>query len=440
MKSENKNFTAIIPAYNEANRFGHVVSELLKINELDELILVDDGSSDDTKKKAKKFSEDKRFIYIKHQKNKGKGEALKTGIENATSDIILFLDADLMNISKNKIKKIVDPVLNDEVDVSRGSFKLARGRVTEIAVKPMMKILFPDMYFDQPISGQVCAPKKFLQTVDLEEKWGVDIGILLDAIDAGLRIKEVDIGELEHKARPMAEKAEMAEQVLETMIKKAGLIHTKYKLVVFTLDDTLLKKEALPYLFNELGIKEKIRGPEELHKKSKLSFKRFINATSAEFKGIDVGDIASSLKDVPLTEYAKEVINSLKKRRVKVAIISSNFCPIVKTIAEELGVDFYDCIELEKKAGKITGRITNVSRKKWNQKNLEDALKKSFDRMLEHFDVSSEETMMIARSDKAIPLLKKAGMGIAYDPDLAKTKKAADKTIGVLAEILALIE
>jgi len=232
--------SAIMPSYNEARTVGRVVGEVLKLAEIDELILVDDGSTDKTAKKIEKFKKDKRFKYIKHLKNKGKGAALKTGIGKAENQVILLLDADLKNITAQKIKKIYMPVLEGEVDVSRASFSLSRGRVTEIAVKSMMKIVFLDVELEQPITGQVCAKKSFLERIDLENRWGVDIGILLDAMREGQVIKEVNIGKIDHKARSMEDKAEMAKQVLETMIKKTGLIQNKYKMVVFTFDKTFL--------------------------------------------------------------------------------------------------------------------------------------------------------------------------------------------------------
>ncbi|MBN1941391.1 MAG: hypothetical protein JW772_04385, partial [Candidatus Diapherotrites archaeon] len=61
-----------------------------------------------------------------------------------------------------------------------------------------------------------------------------DIALLLDAVKGGQRILEVDLGELIHKARTTGEKAEMSQQVLETMLKKAGLTASKYKAFVFS--------------------------------------------------------------------------------------------------------------------------------------------------------------------------------------------------------------
>lgn len=435
-----KEFTAVVPAYNEAQRFGKVVTNLLKIKELKQLIFVDDGSTDDTAEKVKVFASDPRFIYLKHSRNKGKGSALKTGVNKAKTEVILFLDADLENITPLKIKNIINPVLTDEVDVSRGAFRRARGRVTEYAVKPMMNILFPDLYFKQPISGQVCAKKSFLKTLDFESNYGVDIGILFDAIQAGQRIVEVDIGFLEHRKNAEADIAKMSEQVLSTMIKKAGLIQHKYKLVVFTLDDTLIKSQEINKLFKKLGIFKEVESIREDFNEDKISFEQYLIRLAATFKDIAVAKLEEVGKGIKFENYAPEVVKAVQKRKYQVAILSSHFSPVVKLIASKLGVENVDCIKLIEKNGVFTGEIAKESKNHWVGKDDQQAFMESFLKVKNRAKVRSRETIMVANSDKAIPLLEKVGLGIAYKPKNAELKAIAEKTIHVLPELLAIIE
>lgn len=434
------NLTAVVPALNEAKTVNKVIDELLKLNEINEIILVDDGSTDNTKEKIKKYLKDPRFVYIKHSKNKGKGTALKTGIDKARNEIILLLDADLQNINTQKLRKIITPVLANEVDLSRAGFRLARGRVTEIAVKPMMKILFPGVYFDQPISGQVCAKKSFLETLDLEVKWGVDIGILLDAIQAGQRIVEVDIGELIHKGRPDKEKAEMAEQVMETMIKKAGLIQHKYKLVVFTLDNTLIPQKSLEQIFAKIGIAEELDKLNKQMEKNTIDFDEFLKKSALLFRGHTVKEIEKICLEVPLIKYASEVVNALKKRKYQVAIVSSNFSPVVYGIAKRLGVEITDCPYIDLNGNKLTGNLSHRSAEKWLNLDVEEAFEKSFGRILQKSKVKPLQTLMVAHSEKCINLFLKAGFSIAFRPKDRFMKEIADKTITILPELLAIME
>lgn len=433
-------FTIIIPSYNEAKTISHVIDEGLKVTRVAELIIVDDGSGDDTKEVIGRFKGEPRLVYLKHKSNKGKGAALKTGLKRAKTDVVMFLDADLYNITAFKINKIAKPVLTGEVDLSRATFRRLRGRITEYAVKPMMRILFPDMEFDQPITGQICAKKEFLESLNLEKKYGVDIGILFDAIHAGQRIVEVDIGWLEHRANDEKNIAEMARQVLETMIQKAGLIQHKYKLVIFTLDETLIKRQELKKIFDKLGIGKEVDELQRRYADEEISFSKMGAEVGKLLKGRKVEEVEKIVNKPPLTEYALEVINALKKRRYGVAIISSNFSPVVLPIAKRLGVEVVDCVYLDNKKGCYNGNISAASQQRWINEKGELTFSKAFDRVLKISKVKPLETIMVANSVKSLPLHRAAGLSIAYKPKDKELKEAADKTISMLAEILAIVE
>lgn len=435
-----RKFSIIIPAYNEGRRFEKVVSEALKIPAASEVVFVDDGSTDDTEESARMFATEKKFVYVRHKKNKGKGAALKTGLKKARNEIVLFLDADLMNITAAKILKIARPVLNDEVDLSRGSFRRKRGRVTEYAVKPMMKILFPDMYFEQPISGQICAKKNFLANINFESKYGVDIGILFDAIEASQRIVEVDIGKLSHKANSEENIAEMSRQVLETMIKKAGLIQHKYKLVVFTLDNTLVQKDTLKLIFHKLHLAKEYDSLRGEFEKQSIDFKEFALKTAELLKGFPSEKVEKICNELPLARYSEQVVAALKKRKYQVAIISSNFSPIVIPLAKRLGVDLYDCIYIEKDANNIIKKISKASMSRWLDEDLEKSFQSAFSGIIRKAKIRSLETIIVANSEKCLPLLGKVGLAVAYKPKDKTLRENANKTISVLPELLAIIE
>ena len=330
--------------------------------------------------------------------------------------------------------------MRDEVDVSRATFTRDRGRVTEYAVKPMMKVLFPDKDFTQPISGQVCAKKEFLERIDLEKKYGVDIGILFDAIQEGQRIVEVDIGKLEHKANNEENIAEMARQVLETMIQKAGLIQHKYKLVIFTFDHTLIQKKTLDWIYEKLGISSSIVRLQKQFSGDTLNYIDYAKEVAKLFKGKHVGDVNEVCLAAPMVKYAPEVINALKKRKYQVAMISSNFSAFVVPVSRQIGIEMIDCIYFEEKSGQYTGKITVPSLEKWSARDLESAFHKAFARITARAKVKPAESIMVANSPAWIPVFAKMGLSIAYRPDNPILKETADKTINVLPEILALIE
>jgi len=439
MKKFSKSISVIIPAYNEAKTIDGVIREVLKLDEVKELIVVDDGSTDRTKEKIKVFLADSRFVYVLHPKNRGKGAALKTGIKKAKKDIVLLLDADLMNITITKIRKIINPVLNDEVDISRAGFRLARGRVTEMAVKPMMSILFPHLKFDQPISGQICAKKTFLEKMSFENRWGVDIGILLDAIYAGARMVEINIGKLEHKARKDNEKAEMAKQVLETMIKKAGLIQHNYKLVIFSLENTLVSSQQLDKIYHSLGIEKEMSKLKNNYLDGELSFEEFSVKSAAIMQGLKVKDIETLAQGIKLMKYAEEVISALQKRKYKVAVISYLFSPIVYPIARRLGVQLIDCVSLESNNGKLTGNIYTRSSKRWLD-GIEKGFSKAFISVVRRANANPAQSIIISNSEKCTSIFEKAGFSIAFRQKDKTIREKANKTISFLPELLAIME
>jgi glycosyltransferase involved in cell wall biosynthesis len=110
----------IIPVYNEEKTILNVISNLKKLiipSVSKEIIVVDDGSSDSTKEKLKTLREI-RIIF--HEKNKGKGAAVKTGIKNATGDYIIIQDADL-EYNPKYIESLIKPIQEGKSKVVYGT-------------------------------------------------------------------------------------------------------------------------------------------------------------------------------------------------------------------------------------------------------------------------------------------------------------------------------
>jgi glycosyltransferase involved in cell wall biosynthesis len=212
-----KSVSVVIPAYNEANTIGKVIEVVKKTSVVNEIIVVDDGSDDETAKIAR----DHGVTVISHTTNHGKGEALKTGLQNSKCDVVAFIDGDLNNLNSNQIEKIVKPILDGKADVTKTKFKRRAGRVTELTAKPLLKFFFPELKYEQPLSGQFAATKTFLNKINFEEDYGVDIGIVLDADAQGMRIKEVDIGHIEHEHSSIEGLNLMANEVVRTIINRA---------------------------------------------------------------------------------------------------------------------------------------------------------------------------------------------------------------------------
>ena len=116
--------TAIIPAYNESGRVERVISVVLQAQRVNEIIVVDDGSTDGMAAQVLRFGQgDPRLRVIRHATNQGKGQAILTGWHASHSPVILFLDADLIYLTVQHVEALAQPVLSGAADMTLGLFQ-----------------------------------------------------------------------------------------------------------------------------------------------------------------------------------------------------------------------------------------------------------------------------------------------------------------------------
>ena len=208
--------SVIIPAFNEEETVANVIKVVKKVKYVDEVIVVNDGSTDRTESEAKSAG----AIVINHEVNRGKGEALTTGYKKSDSDIIAFIDADIHNLTSKKVDAMIRPILEGKTDITKTKFARESGRVTELTAKPLLNFFFPEISFEQPLSGQFAAKRAALKKIDFEKDY--DVGIVIDADVLGISVEEVDIGEIEHDMSPLSDLNLMANEVVRTIIDRAN--------------------------------------------------------------------------------------------------------------------------------------------------------------------------------------------------------------------------
>ncbi|MGZ5493809.1 MAG: glycosyltransferase family 2 protein [Thermoanaerobaculia bacterium] len=108
--------TAIIAAYNEEKTIGDVLRALTRNPLINEVIVVSDGSTDDTVLISRGF--DVRTIALRE--NRGKGFAMRVGVDYASNDILFFVDGDMCNVTERTIESLILPVLRDECEMNIG--------------------------------------------------------------------------------------------------------------------------------------------------------------------------------------------------------------------------------------------------------------------------------------------------------------------------------
>ena len=109
--------SVIVPAYNEEKKIRHVLKSLVNSSLIDEIIVINDGSSDNTLFMIKQF---KKISLINLKKNHGKSYAITKGIEKSKGDIVIFIDADLTGLNDSHLEKLINPLISGKKEVVIG--------------------------------------------------------------------------------------------------------------------------------------------------------------------------------------------------------------------------------------------------------------------------------------------------------------------------------
>jgi glycosyltransferase involved in cell wall biosynthesis len=180
----------IICTYNEEKTISDVVISCCEHNPGSEIIVVDDGSSDNTEKLLNELAKKYNFSYEKIKPNKGKSWAMVHGVEVSTNDIILFFDADVSNIKKEHFEAILSPLYNNEADLVLGQ---PSETLIDYRINPF-----------KPLTGERALLRKDIISIlrDIRDiRFGVETYINLYYQAHGKRIKYVLLKDLKHPTK-----------------------------------------------------------------------------------------------------------------------------------------------------------------------------------------------------------------------------------------------
>jgi len=187
--------SVVIPAYNEAERLPKVLEKIPTF--VDEVIVVDDGSSDGTYKRALEFAErDARISAVRLEKNCGKGCAMRAGVARSRGDVVVFIDADGQHKPED-IRKLVEPIIRGDADLVIGARKgdlknrpLHR-RLSNIITTRLIRLKLKQYVYDTQ-SGFRAYRREFLPEIE-SDRYEVETEMLLKAAKMGARIAEVPV-------------------------------------------------------------------------------------------------------------------------------------------------------------------------------------------------------------------------------------------------------
>ncbi|MEU0567643.1 glycosyltransferase [Nonomuraea sp. NPDC005983] len=194
----------IIPAKDEADRIGPTVTSALALPGVDLVVVVDDGSTDQTGRVARAAG----ARVVRHSRNRGKAAAMESGAEAVrlldtdTARHLLFLDADLGETAK-AAAALIEPIRSGAADMSIAVFatrvKLGgHGMVVRLSREGIRRAT--GFTASQPLNGQRCLTRDAFEAArPLAHGFGVETGLTIDLLRKGFRVVEVEV-EMAHRA------------------------------------------------------------------------------------------------------------------------------------------------------------------------------------------------------------------------------------------------
>lgn len=233
-----------IPTLNEEKTIGKEIvifkSELMsRYPLLDEIAVIDSGSTDNTREVAASYGAD---VYLAHDilpevgAKRGKGENLWKAIYQLKGDIIVYVDADIKNIHPRFAYGLLAPlVYRSEIKYvkafydrplafSQGIRPSGGGRVTEILVRPLFSLFFPELTaLVQPLSGEYAVRRDVLEAIPFPIGYGVETSHLIDVYhNWGLEaFGQTDLDQRVHRNQATRDLGKMSFGILQTFLQRA---------------------------------------------------------------------------------------------------------------------------------------------------------------------------------------------------------------------------
>ncbi len=238
-----------LPTLNEEET---IVSELLVFRSelmetyplLDELAIIDSGSTDRTCEFAARYGADvyQAGDYLKEEgAHTGKGENLWKSLYCLKGDIIIWIDADIKNVHPKFAYGLVGPLLTDQslgyvksfyerpMAAGNGMQPTSGGRVTELLVRPLLNMFFPDLAaFIQPLSGEYAGRREILEQVPFFIGYGVETCLLIDIYKKfGLEaMAQIDLDRRVHRNQRLRALSKMSFNILQAFFQRVEALDT----------------------------------------------------------------------------------------------------------------------------------------------------------------------------------------------------------------------
>ena len=240
-RAQGSTVSVVLPSLDVAPTVGAIVTtlreELMRdVPLIGEIVVVDSRSTDDTARVAAAAG---ARVVQDHEvlpglaPGHGKGEAMWKGLASTTGDLVVYLDADVVDFDPAFVTGLLGPLLDDrDVGYVKAVYRRhlggepdAGGRVTEICARPLINLFYPELAgFAQPLSGEAAGRRALLASVPFFSGYAVELGLLIDLLrTAGLgALAQVDLGDRRHHNQPTAALGAMASTITQAVLRRVA--------------------------------------------------------------------------------------------------------------------------------------------------------------------------------------------------------------------------
>jgi HAD superfamily phosphoserine phosphatase-like hydrolase len=456
--------SVIIPALNESPTVGEVVAFARREPRVAEVLVIDDGSTDGTPELARAAG-----ARVLTSTLLGKGASMQDGLWAAHHPLVVYLDADLRGLHPELLRRLTQPLAAGEADFVKASFTRAAGRVTALTARPLLRTFFPELAgFAQPLGGIVAARRSLLKTLRFEDDYGVDVGLLIDAVMSGARVAQADVGHIEHDGQPLSALEEMATQVARTILGRAarhGRLKMSFvgdvqeaereaqsdlaavlervapaeRLALFDMDGTLLRGRFIVELAHRTG---RGRDLARYLDNFRLAAGERTEQIARVFGGVPHEEFQAAARQTPLMPGAREAVVALRAAGYRVGVVSDSFRVAAEVVRRRVFADFSVAHVMRFRHGRATGQVTLAPAMTHPDGcSLHPSCKANVLRHLtERMGIGRDAVLAVGDGENDVCLLRAAGTSVAFCARLARVRSAATHAIdGALTEILALL-
>lgn len=456
--------SVIIPALNEAETVGSVVRFARRAAGVGEVLVVDNGSIDGTPEQAAQAG-----AIVVTGSLQGKGASMEDGMKAARHEVLLYLDADLVGLRLDLIERMARPILDGRADFVKANFARSGGRVTTLTARPLLRALFPELAsFQQPLGGIIAARRSLLQGLRFENDYGVDVGLLLDAVVAGARLAQVDVGPIAHESHPLEALGDMAAQVTRTILDRAARCRRLRRSCLQETDERERHERAeLPALLRQTGPIERLalfdmdgvlldgrfivhlgRRAERLAELEQLLDNAAVEADqrtrriAALFAGVPRALFEETARAMPLMAGARETVVALRKAGYRVGIVTDSFRAASEIVRRRVFADFSVAHLAHFRHARATGEVTlcplmahshGCSQHRHCKQNV-------LLHLLDATGLRIEDVLAVGDGENDICMLRAAGRSVAFRPRTATVSAAARYIVrGMVTDLLSAI-